>query len=126
VNQRDSLGLVNMPCVLCEAAVRAEHLSVDPSTIGPSKERHDICDIVRLTEAFEWCHAADLLDLFFSLAVQEELGTYRSGRDGVDSDLVSAKLVGENMDEAFDTRLGGDIGAIGGEIFWRGRYWRRR
>src|ERR1700722_20415053 len=73
---------------LCEAAVRAKHLRVDPSAIGPGKERDGACDIVWLTEAFEWRQAADLFDLLFGLAVQEELRTYRSRCNGVDGNFV--------------------------------------
>ena len=103
-------------CRLCEAAVCAKHLRVDPSAIGSGKEGDDVCDIVWLAEPLERRHAADLLDLLFRLAVQKELRPYRSRCNGVDRDLVSAKLVGENMDEAFNACLGGDIGTVGGEV----------
>src|SRR6202012_3507831 len=60
---------------------------------------------------------ADLLDLFFGLAVQKELRSDRPGRNRVDRNLVSAKLVGENMDETFNACLGGNVRAVGREIF---------
>src|SRR5271163_1220750 len=103
-------------CRLCEAAVCAKYLSVDPSAIGSGKERDDTGDIVWLAEPLERCHATDLLDLLFRLAVQKELRPDRSRCNRVDRNLVSAKLVGENMDEAFNTSLGGDIGAVGREV----------
>ena len=92
-------------CCLCEAAVCAKHLRVDPSAVGPGKKGDDVCDIVGLTEPLKRRHAADLFDLLFSLAVQEELSPYRSRCNGVDRNLVSAKLVGEDMDKAFDACL---------------------
>src|SRR6202041_2339249 len=55
-------------------------------------------------------------DLLFSLAVQEELRLYRSRCKGVDRDLVSAKLVGEDMDKAFDACLRGDVRAVGRKV----------
>jgi hypothetical protein len=73
-------------------------------------------NIVGLAEAFEWRHAADLLDLLFRLAAQEKFRPYRPRCDCVDRNFVSAKLVGEDMDEAFDACLGGDVGAVGGEV----------
>src|ERR1700733_2002822 len=103
-------------CPLCEAAICAKHLSVDPAAIGSGKEGDDVCDIVRLTEAFEWRHVADLFDLLFRLAFQKKLCANRARCNGVDRNLVSAKLVGKNMDEAFDARLGSDVRAVGGEI----------
>jgi hypothetical protein len=60
-------------CCLCEAAVCAKHLRVDPSAVGSGKKRDDVGDIVGLTKPLKWRHAADLFDLLFSLAVQEEL-----------------------------------------------------
>src|SRR5580698_11315410 len=101
---------------LCEAAVCAKHLRIDPSAIGPSQKGDDICDIVGLTKPLKRRHAADLLDLFFRLAIQEKLRSYRSGCDGIDRDLVSAKLVGENMDQAFNACLGGDVRAVCGKV----------
>ena len=62
---------------------------------------------------------ADLLDLFFSvLAVQgkKSSSSYGTGRNGVDRDLVPAKLVGENMDQAFDACFGGNVRTVVGEI----------
>ncbi len=56
---------------LCEATVCAKNLCVDPSAIGSGKEGDDACDIVWLAEAFEWRPAADLLNLFFSLAIRK-------------------------------------------------------
>jgi hypothetical protein len=100
---------------LCEATVCAKNLRVDPSPIGAGKEGDDACDIVWLAEAFEWGHAADLLNLFFCLAIQEKFRPHRPRCNGVDRNLVSAKLVSEDVDEAFNARLGGDIGTIGGE-----------
>src|SRR5580658_2688982 len=99
---------------LCEAAVCAKYLSVDPSTIGSSKEGDDVCDIVWLAEPLERSHAADLLDLICGLAVEKELGCDRPGGDGIDSDLVATKLVGKNLDEPLDACLGGDVRAVGG------------
>ena len=104
-------------CFSSEAAVCAKHLRVDPSAVGPGKKGDDVCDIVGLTEPLKGGHAADLFDLLFSLAVQEEFRPYRSRCNGVDRNFVSAKLVGEDMDKAFDACLGGDIGAVGREIF---------
>src|SRR5271163_5041029 len=72
--------------------------------------------IVGLTEPLKRRHAADLFDLLFSLAVQEELRPYRSRCNGVDRNLVSAKLVGEDMDKAFDACLGGDVRAVGRKV----------
>src|ERR1700722_8393602 len=103
-------------CRLCEAAVGAKYLSIDPSAIGPGKKGDDVCDIVGLTEPLKRRHAADLFDLLFRLAVQEELRPYRSRCNGVDCNLVSAKLVGEDVDEAFDACLGGDVRTVGGEV----------
>jgi len=103
-------------CRLCEATVCAKHLRVDPSAIGASEEGNNARDIVRLTYPLKRSHAADLLDLLFILAVQEELRPYRSRCNGVDRNLVSAKLVGEDMDEAFDAGLGSYVRAVGGEI----------
>src|ERR1700678_98904 len=103
-------------CCLCEATVCAKYLRVDPSTIGAGKEGDDVCDIVRLTETLKRRHAADLFDLLFSLAVQEEFGPNRSRCNRVDRNFVPAKLVGEDMDEAFDAGLGGDVGPVGGEV----------
>src|ERR1700723_3070576 len=103
-------------CHLCEAAICAKHLRVDPSAIGSGQEGDDSGDIIWLAEPLERRHAADLLDLLFSLAVQEELRPYRSRCNGVDRNLVSAKLVGEDVDEAFDTCLGGDVGTVGREV----------
>src|ERR1700684_4549391 len=103
-------------CCLCEATVCAKHLRVDPSTIGAGKEGEDVCDVVGLTETLKRRHAADLFDLLFRLAVQEELRPYRSGRDGVHRNLVSAKLVGEDMDESFDACLEDDIVSVCVEV----------
>src|SRR6202041_2807531 len=103
-------------CHLCEAAICAKHLRVDPSAIGSGQEGDDSGDIIWLAEPLERRHAADLLDLLFSLAVQEELRPYRSRCNGVDRNLVSAKLVGEDVDEAFDTCLGGDVRAVGRKV----------
>ena len=66
---RDDWGDVGC---LCEAAVCAEYLSVYPSAVGTSEEGDDACDVVWLADALEWRHAADLLDLLFGLAVEEE------------------------------------------------------
>src|ERR1700735_4506204 len=104
-------------CGLCEATVCAKHLRVDPSAVRPGKKGDDVCDVVGLTEPLQRRHAADLFDLLFSLAVQEELRPYRSRCNGVDRNLVPAKLVGEDMDEAFDACLGGDVWTVGGEVF---------
>src|ERR1700722_12507709 len=101
---------------LCEAAVCAQHLRIDPSAIGPGKKGNYVRDIVGLAEPLERRHAADLFDLVFSFAVQEELRSYRSRCNGVHRDLVSAKLVGEDVDESFDACFGGDIGAVAGEV----------
>jgi hypothetical protein len=103
-------------CCLCEAAVCTKHLRVDPSPIGAGKEGNDACDIVGLTEPLERRHAADLFDLLFRLAVEEELRPYRSRCNGVDGNLVSAKLIGEDVDKAFNACLGSDVRAVGGEI----------
>ena len=103
-------------CSLCEATVCAKHLGVDPSAVGPGEKGDDVCDIVGMTETLKRRHVADLFDLLFSLAVQEELRPYRSRCNGVDRNLVSTKLVGENMDEAFDACLGGDVRAIGRKV----------
>src|SRR3984957_10725668 len=103
-------------CCLCEAAVGAKHLRVDPSAVGPGKKGDDVCDIVGLTEPLKGRHAADLFDLLFSLAVQEELRPYRSGGNAVNRDLVSAKLVGKDVDKAFDACLGGDVRAVGRKV----------
>src|ERR1700684_4707168 len=103
-------------CCLCEATVCAKHLRVDPSTIGAGKEGDDVCDVVGLTETLKRRHAADLFDLLFRLAVQEELRPHRSGRDGVHRDLVSAKLVGEDVAKSFAACFGGDIRAVGGWV----------
>src|ERR1700693_6524270 len=99
---------------LCKAAVCVKHLRIDPSTIGSGEEGDDARDIVWLAEAFKWRHAADLFDLLFGLALQEEFGSDGSRRNGVDCNFVSAKLVGQNVDEAFDACLGGDVGAVSG------------
>jgi hypothetical protein len=101
---------------LCEATVGAEHLRVDPSAIGSGKKGDDVCDIGGLTEPLKRRHAADLLDLLFRLAVHEEFRPYRSRCNGVDRNLVSAKLVGEDMDKAFDACLGGDVRAVGRKV----------
>ena len=69
-----------------------------------------------VTEPLKWRHAADLLDLLVGLAVQEKLRPYRPRCDGVDGNLVSAKLVGEDVDEAFDACLGSNVRAVGGEV----------
>src|SRR5580692_10072528 len=103
-------------CCLCEATVCAKHLRVDPSAVGPGKKGDDVCDIVGLSEPLKRRHAANLFDLLFSLAVQEELRPYRSRCNGVDRNLVSAKLVGEDMDKTFDTCLGGDVRAVGRKV----------
>src|ERR1700722_17212278 len=103
-------------CCLCEATVCAKHLRVDPSAVGSGKKRDDVGDIVGLTEPLKRRHAGDLFDLLFSLAVKEELRPYRSRCNGVDRNLVSAKLVGEDMDKAFDACLGGDVRAVGGKV----------
>src|ERR1700733_5900902 len=100
----------------CGGSVCAKHLRVDPSAIGSGQEGDDSGDIIWLAEPLERRHAADLLDLLFSLAVQEELRPYRSRCNGIDCNLVSAKLVGEDVDEAFDTCLGGDVGTVGREV----------
>ena len=65
-------------CCLCESTVCAKHLRVDPPAVGPGKKGDDVCDIVGLTEPLKRRHAADLFDLFFSLAVQEKLRSYRA------------------------------------------------
>src|SRR5271167_797459 len=103
-------------CCLGEATVCPKYLSVDPSAIGSGKEGDDVCDIVWLTEPLKRRHATDLLDLLFRLAVQKELRPYRSRCNGVDRDLVSTKLVGEDMDKAFDACLGGDVRAVGRKV----------
>src|SRR5271170_3651601 len=103
-------------CCLCEAAVCAKDLRVDPSAVGPGKKGDDVCDIVGLTEPLKRRHAADLFDLLFRLAVQEELSPYRSRRNGVDRNLVSAKLIGEDMDKALDACLRRDVRAVGREV----------
>src|ERR1700735_5186734 len=90
----------------CEAAVCAKYLSVDPSAIGSGKKEDNVGDIIRLSEPLERCHAADLLDLLFGLAVQKEFRPDRPRCNRVDRNLLSAKLVGDNMDEVFDARLG--------------------
>src|ERR1700733_926102 len=103
-------------CCLGEATVCPKYLSVEPSAIGSGQEGDDVCDIVWLTEPLKRRHAADLLDLLFRLAVQKEFRPDRSRCNGVDCNLVSAKLVGEDVDEAFDTCLGGDVGTVGREV----------
>src|SRR6202161_3608956 len=103
-------------CCLCEATVCAKHLGVDPSAVGPGKKGDDVCDIVGLTQSLQRRHAADLFDLLFRLALQEELRPYRSRGNGVDRNLVSAKLVGEDVDKAFDACLGGDVRAVGRKV----------
>src|ERR1700756_2934775 len=70
-------------CFSSEAAVCAKHLRVDPSAVGPGKKGDDVCDIVGLTEPLKGRHAADLFDLLFSLAVQEELRPHGARCDGV-------------------------------------------
>src|ERR1700678_2678090 len=97
--------------LLCEAAVCAKHLRIDPPTVGSGKEGDDACDIVWLAEACQWGHAGDLFDLLFGLAVQEEFGSDGSRCNGVDRNFVSPKLVGQDVDQAFDARLGGNVGA---------------
>src|SRR6202522_2458134 len=103
-------------CCLCEATVCAKHLRVDPPAVGPGKEGDDAGDIVGLTKPLKRRHAADLFDLLFSLAVQEELRPYRSRCNGVDCNLVSAKLVGEDMDKAFDASFRSDVRAVGRKV----------
>jgi len=103
-------------CCLCEATVCAKHLGADPSAVGTGKKGDDVCNIIGLAEPLKRRHAADLFDLLFSLALQEELRPYRSRCNGVDRNLVSAKLVGEDMDKAFDARLGGNVRAVGRKV----------
>ena len=64
-------------CCLCETAVCANDLGVDPPAIGSGEEGDDACDIVGRTEPLKRCHAADLFDLLFSLTVQEELRPHK-------------------------------------------------
>src|ERR1700722_11142382 len=94
---------------LCEAAVCAKHLRVDPSAVGPGKKGDDVCDIAGLTEPLQRRHAAGLFDLLLGLAVQEELRPNRSRCNGVDGNLVSAKLVRKDMDKSLDACFGSDI-----------------
>ena len=102
-------------CRLDQAAVWAEYLPVDPTAIGSGQEGDDAGNIVGLAEPLERSYASGLLDQFFALALEEKLGGNRSWGNGVDGDLVSAKLIGEDRDEPFDTCFGGDVGAVGGE-----------
>ena len=92
------------------AAVGEEYLSVDPSAVRAGQEGDDSGNIVGLTEPLERSQATGLLDLFLGLAIEEKLGGNGSGSNGVDGDLVSAKLICEDVDEAFDTCFGGDVG----------------
>src|ERR1700734_1239292 len=108
--------IVSEVCCLCEAPVWPKPLRVDPSAGEPGKKGDDVCDIVGLTEPLKRRHAAELFDLLFRLAVQEELRPYRPRCNGVDRNLVSAKLVGEDMDKAFDACLGGDVRAVGRKV----------
>ncbi len=103
-------------CHLCEASVCAEYLSVDPSAVRTGEEGDDAGNIVGLTEPLEGSHATDLLNLFFRLAVEKKLGGNGSGGNGVDGDFMSAKLICEDVDEAFNTCFGGDVWAVGGEV----------
>jgi hypothetical protein len=52
------------------------------------------------------------LDHLLRLAVEEELGRRRPGRDGVNGDVPAAQLLGENAGHGLDRRLGGGIDAV--------------
>ena len=79
------------------AAIGADDLAVDPAAVASGEEGDDCSDVVGLAEAAERVHGGNGAHLLLALALEEEPGLDRSGRDGIDGDAPAAELLGEDM-----------------------------
>ena len=80
---------------------------------GPARNATASAISSGLAETFQRRHLGQLVDHLLRLAVEEELGRDRPGRDRVDGDVSSAQLLGEDAGHGLDRGLGGGIDAVG-------------
>src|SRR5271156_4057400 len=99
-------------CGSDDPAIGAQRLTVDPGAVRACEEGHRVGDILRVAETFQRRQLGQTVDYLLRLAVEEELGRRRPGRDGVDGDVPAAQLLGENARHGLDRRLGGGIDAV--------------
>ena len=96
-----------------DPAVGPQRLAVDPGAVRAHEEGDDVGDVLGLAESFQRRHLGQPIDRLLRLAVEELFGCGRSGRDGVDGDVPTAKLLGKDAGHSLDRSLGGGIDAIG-------------
>jgi hypothetical protein len=58
-------------CGSNDAAISAQHSTVDSGTVGASEEGDGICDIFRLAEPLQRSELGEPVDYFLRLAVEE-------------------------------------------------------
>ena len=80
-----------------DAAVGAQHLAVDPAAVGAGEEGDGVGDVLRLAEALQRGQLRHAIDDLLRLAVEEQIGRRRPGRDGVDGDVAAAQLLREDV-----------------------------
>src|SRR5207253_7415850 len=92
----------------------------DPSGSGAYQEGDDVGDVFRLTEAFQWRHLGEGLDLLFAFAVQEQFSGDRAGSDRIDGDVAPAQFLGKHLREGFHRRFAGDVYRVARQVHGHG------
>ena len=98
------------------AAVGAQDLSVDPTSIRARQERNRVGNVLRRTQALEGRELGELLDQLLRLTLQEQVGSRRSRRHHVDGHVAPAQFLGKHMCHSLHASLGRRVGGIGGLI----------
>src|SRR6202047_1946704 len=95
-----------------KAAVRAQHLGVDPSAVRPCAERYFVRNVSRLPHPLQWRHFREFSDLIFSFTVKEQFGCDRSRCDRVYAHLAAPQFVREHVYQALHTGFGRDVWSV--------------
>src|SRR3954451_24036485 len=106
---------ISMARSLDDATVGAQYLPVDPAAVGAGQEGDHVRDVLRRPEALERRLLGEAVDRLLVLAVEEQVGRGRAGRDDVDGDVAAAQLAGEHERHRLDGALGRGVAAVGGE-----------
>src|SRR6185312_12903105 len=95
-----------------DAAIRAQHLTVDPGPVGPGQERDHVCDVVRPAEPFQRRQLGHLLNQLLRLAVEKQRRSGGPGGDRVHRDVASPELLGHDTRHSLHAGLGCRIGGV--------------